>query len=238
MNLIKPIKNNRFKILAKLWGQSNFLSRFFLQVVFLIPNLGYADDQTLNNTSQESTISSVRYTERTEKMHYVKRSSVEFGSWETSLDSNRKRVNSEEVRARLEKYREIQKSAISKFVTIPELPRCDRSATKIKKDQMRWKEEQNFQIDILYYDALSAQERSTAEMWVGRKVAYDSENIESGMRFGNLLGIRCLPTRIVLTKKGLELREGESAWKMNSKDKEKPGKAFEKEIQQVRKSYR
>ena len=87
---------------------------------------------------------------------------------------------------------------------------------------------------MLVYDASDIQDKASSQIWPRRTVAYDSENPDHFMRFGVFLGLTCLPTRIVTTERGLELRTGEAAWKISNKEITQD-KTLRKEIKLLRK---
>lgn len=196
-----------------------------LSFSLLSPQTGYTADVTTNNTSVKSEISTV---------HYRTESKVRFHSRVLNRD-----LQTAEPKP-LKASKVISKSKRS-FENIPRLSECRKSKTEIDKKRFDLKKEslKNFSFDLLFYDPTNAVEVSSAELWPETAIPYRLEEPNAGMRLGLLNGLECLPTRIVLTERGLEKREGNSAWKAKSKElSSKDSKELYKQLKQVRTDYK
>ncbi|GEM_PF-2934202 len=200
-----------------------------LTVIFYI-SIGYTDVIPPHNTTQERSVTSA---------HYRRAGVIEFKSWVDSSEFRSKKIDRAAIKERVLRYNKLTEKQAKEFSqSLPPLPQCDRSQTLINKDQIKsLSRNGKFQIDLLFYAPRDGETRSAAEMWFGEVVAYEPESPTTKSRLGNLLGLKCLPTRIVLTNKGLEFRTAESALKVRAKDADQRGKIFQREIKQVRKDF-
>lgn len=201
-------------------------------IIFLIifPIEQHATAAPLNNTTRESAVTSA---------HYRRQSDVTFGSWTKSKDTFRSRVDTAKIRARLVGLKENRSEATRRFSNIPSLRTCSEARTIVKKtfakkDLAAKRTLNNFHMDFLMYDPADARERASADTWPGLTVAYDPTEPSSKMRLGLTVGVECLPTRVVTTKRGLELRTGSTAWKVTKREEDRAALNFKQELKQVR----
>ncbi len=198
---------------------------FLLIFLIIFPIGQHVIAAPLNNITRESAVTSA---------HYRRQSDVTFGSWTKSKDTLRSRVDTAKIRAKLVGLKENRSEATRRFSILPNLDSCSDARTIVTKNLLAKKPHDNFHIDFLMYDPADARERASADTWPGLTVAYDPTTPSSKMRLGLTVGIKCLPTRVVTTKRGLELRTGSTAWKITKREEDRAALNFKKELKQVR----
>lgn len=166
--------------------------------------------------------------------HFRRQGEVQFENKTVDREVIRKRVDVTKINAMLEEKRLANEKAAKNFFQIPKLSACLDNDTIMDRKRFVPSPKSNFHVDMLVYDASDMHDRASSEIWPRRTVAYDPENPSHLMRFGVFLGLTCLPTRILTTERGLELRTGESAWKISNKETFQD-KTLRKELQLLRK---
>lgn len=199
------------------------LSNLKCLIIFLIVGNSYA--QNPNNSEQESDVT---------PGHYRRHRGAQFENLTVDREALRSKVDVAKIEAMLEAKRQANKKAHQDFLNIPEMPDCSDSKTKIDKSKFVPSPSNKFQIDMLMYDPSNSRDRAASEIWPGRKIAYEPSEPDHLMRFGLYLGLSCLPTRIITTDRGLELRTGDSAWKLSKKEKATKDRTLAKEIKLLR----
>jgi len=199
------------------------LINLFCLIFFLTIGNSYA--QNSHNSEQESEVI---------PGHFRRQGSAQFENLTVDREALRKKVDVAKIESMLEAKRQANKKAYEAFLNIPDLPECSDNKTKIDKSKFVPSPSNKFQIDMLLYDPSNSKDRAASQIWPGRKIAYDPAEPDHIMRFGLYLGLSCLPTRIISTDRGLELRTGDLAWKLSKKEKATNDKSLGKEIKLLR----
>jgi hypothetical protein len=168
--------------------------------------------------------------------HYRRPGSVSLEITTVDREALKASIDITKINLMLEEKRKATIKQYEDFKNVPALQSCSSNKTRIDKSKFVASSRSNkFQIDFLIYDRDDFRDSRSAEIWTGKKVAYAVDDPNHLMRFGIWLGLRCLPTRVVLTQRGLEFREGESAFSLSNKDGAE-AKALKKELKLLRKS--
>lgn len=222
---------NKYTIFKRLTNYRWMTLFILLLILNISKQLGYAQINILHNSERKMSV----------EQHHTRRSSgVKFSSWVDSLDKHRGAIDRNEIREKLAQFKRIAESSQREpLQPLPELKRCDRSSSRINRQfPAGLSNDVTSKLDLLFYDPEDAQDRTLAEMSFEGAVPYVAEAPSSKSRLGYLLGLECLPTRILLTDKGLEFRTEKAAWKIKSKDKDQRSKIFKKEFKQINNEFR
>ncbi len=169
-------------------------------------------------------------------VHFKKSGSVSLETPSFDREVLRASVDVAKIHAMLEAKNKATIKRYDDFMNIPELPPCSSNKAKVDKSKFAANTvNKRFQLDMLVYDRDNFQDLQSAEVWPRTTVAYSAAEPDHLMRFGVWLGLKCLPTRIVHTERGLEIREGDAAWRL-SKDELAGNKTLKQELKLLRKN--
>lgn len=199
------------------------LSNLIYLIIFLSVGNSYA--QIPHNFEQESDVT---------PGHFRRQRGAQFENLTVDREALRAKVDATKIEAMLEAKRQANKKAYQDFLNIADLPMCSSNKTKIDKSKFVTSPNSKFQVDVLFYDPSDSRDRAASQVWPGRKIAYDPSAPDHLMRFGLYLGVSCLPTRVITTDRGLELRTGDLAWKLSKKERATKDKTLAKEIKLLR----
>lgn len=168
--------------------------------------------------------------------HYRRPGSVSLEITTVDREALRASIDVTKINAMLEAKRKAATKQYEDFKNVPALQTCTSNKTRIDKSKFVTSSKSNkFQIDVLVYDRANFRDSKSAEIWPGKQIAYAEDEPNHLMRFGVWLGLKCLPTRIVLTQRGLEFREGDAAFNLSKKDVA-DDKSLKKELKLIRRT--
>ncbi|RMD86330.1 MAG: hypothetical protein D6808_03610 [Candidatus Dadabacteria bacterium] len=204
-------------------------------LIFFSSSIGYTTPISHNNNPQRGAL---LQTTDLRKAHYRGEVSAKFREAQPDESELKGKFNSAFNRIR-QKLLQRKRTDSNKEIRYS-LVQCAKSRVRNEKKTLPRKRSaigSKLDIDILFYDAEDPLDARAAEIWPYKTAPIDGSAFKKHLRhLAKVFKVHCLPSRVIWDKRGLLVREGNTAWRITKKDLKH--KELFKEIKQLRSSRR